>query len=118
GDHVLCGSYDRRVCWFDLDGGEFPYKTLKFHRRAVQSIRFHPGHYPLFASASDDGSLHVFHARVFSDLVTRPQLVPVKILRAHTVSSDGHGVLDCCWHPHQPWLLSAGADGRVLMFRE
>jgi hypothetical protein len=29
GDHVLCGTRDRRMCWFDLDMGERPYKSLQ-----------------------------------------------------------------------------------------
>lgn len=27
GDHVLTGSYDRRVCWMDLDLSSKPYKV-------------------------------------------------------------------------------------------
>ncbi len=29
GDHLLCGSYDCRVAWFDLDLSSKPYKTVK-----------------------------------------------------------------------------------------
>ena len=29
GDHLIVGSYDRRVCWFDLDLSSTPYRTLK-----------------------------------------------------------------------------------------
>jgi len=41
GDHVIVGSYDRRVVWFDLDLSSAPYKTLKFHEKAVRSLQFH-----------------------------------------------------------------------------
>jgi ribosome biogenesis protein ERB1 len=41
GDHVILGSYDRRVVWFDLDLSSKPYKTLKFHEKAVRSVQFH-----------------------------------------------------------------------------
>lgn len=64
GDHVVVGSYDRRVVWFDLDLSSTPYKTLKFHEKAVRCVQFHK-RYPLMASASDDGSIHVFHAAVY-----------------------------------------------------
>jgi ribosome biogenesis protein ERB1 len=64
GDHIIVGSYDRRVAWFDLDLASTPYKTLKFHEKAVRSVHFHRK-YPLFASASDDGSVHVFHCMVY-----------------------------------------------------
>ncbi|CAM9623299.1 unnamed protein product, partial [Ectocarpus sp. 12 AP-2014] len=33
GDHLIVGSYDRRVAWFDLDLASTPYKTLKYHTR-------------------------------------------------------------------------------------
>jgi WD40 repeat protein len=36
GDNLIVGSQDRRVCWFDLDGGEKPYRTLKYHGAAVR----------------------------------------------------------------------------------
>ena len=41
GDHVLVGSYDRRVVWFDLDLSSGPYKTLKFHEKAVRHVTYH-----------------------------------------------------------------------------
>lgn len=41
GDHVIVGSYDRRLVWFDMDLSSTPYKTLKFHEKAVRSIAFH-----------------------------------------------------------------------------
>jgi ribosome biogenesis protein ERB1 len=41
GDHVIVGSYDRRVVWFDLDLSSTPYKTLKFHEKAVRGVQYH-----------------------------------------------------------------------------
>ena len=41
GDHVIVGSYDRRVVWFDLDLSSTPYKTLKFHEKAVRGLNYH-----------------------------------------------------------------------------
>ncbi|KAJ0055167.1 hypothetical protein NL108_011456, partial [Boleophthalmus pectinirostris] len=64
GDHVICSSYDCRLSWFDLDLSSKPYKTLRHHRRAVRSVAFSRS-YPLFASASDDGSVIVCHGTVF-----------------------------------------------------
>lgn len=29
GDNLIVGSYDRRLCWFDLDLSTKPYKTLR-----------------------------------------------------------------------------------------
>ena len=133
GDHLIVGGYDRKLCWFDLELSEKPYKILRYapgifsvvfshiyltlhryHSRAIRSLHFHPS-YPLFASSSDDGSIQIFHARVFSDLLTDPLIVPLKILRGHDVR-DGLGVLQVRWVPKQPWLVSTGADSTVAVW--
>lgn len=134
GDHIIVGGYDRKLCWFDLELSDKPYKIMRcvcfstpsqhnffdapapgrYHSRAIRSLHFHPT-YPLFASSSDDGSIQIFHARVFHDLMTDPLIVPLKILRGHTVR-DGLGVLQVRWMPKQPWLVSAGADSRVSVW--
>lgn len=116
GDHVLLGSYDRKVCWFDLDLSSKPFKTMKYHKAAVRSVKFHSA-FPLFLSASDDGKIHVFHGRVYNDLMTDPQIVPVKVLQSHATDTTGLGVLNGVWHPTQPWLFTSGSDGLVKMFR-
>ncbi|KAI0699424.1 ribosome biogenesis protein ERB1 [Cytidiella melzeri] len=111
GDHLIVGGYDRKLCWFDLELSDKPYKVLRYHTRAIRSLHFHPT-YPLFASSSDDGSIQIFHARVYNDLMTDPLIVPLKILRGHRVR-DGLGVLSVRWVPRQPWLVSAGAEGEL-----
>lgn len=132
GDHLIVGGYDRKLCWFDLELSEKPYKVLRYesflfhensfthlfairyHTRAIRSLQFHPS-YPLFASSSDDGSIQIFHSRVYNDLMTDPLIVPLKILRGHQVS-DGLGVLQVRWCSKQPWLVSSGADGNVAVW--
>lgn len=116
GDHLIVGSLDRRVIWFDLDLSTTPYKTLKYHERAVRSCRFH-GRYPLMASASDDGAVHVFHSMVYNDLMRNPLIVPVKILRGHTVTNK-LGVLTSAFHPTQPWIFTGGADGKIFLYQD
>lgn len=116
GDHLICGSLDRRMVWFDLDLSSTPFKTLKYHERALRSCKFH-GRYPLMASASDDGAVHVFHSMVYSDLMRNPLIVPVKILRGHTVTKK-LGVLTVAFHPTQPWLFTGGADGKIFLFQD
>ncbi len=76
------------------------------------SSRTHTTSLPL----SDDGSVHVFHGMVYNDLLQNPLIVPVKILRAHRKMSDGLGVMDIAFHPRQPWLFTAGADGAIKLF--
>jgi len=116
GDHLIVGSLDRRMVWFDLDLSSTPYKTLKYHERALRSVGYH-GRYPLMASASDDGAVHVFHSMVYSDLMRNPLLVPVKILRGHSIENK-LGVLTLAFHPSQPWLFTGGADGRIFLFQD
>lgn len=69
------------------------------------------------ASASDDGTVHVFHSMVYSDLMRNPLIVPVKILRGHAIRNK-LGVLALSFHPFQPWLITGGADGRILLFQD
>ncbi|KAG9104042.1 Ribosome biogenesis protein erb1 [Ceratobasidium sp. 370] len=114
GDHVIVGGYDRKLCWFDLELSQKPYKVLRYHTRAIRALRFHATQ-PLFASASDDGTIQVFHARVYSDLMTDPLIVPLKVLRGHKVA-DGLGVLDVAWSEQLPWLASVGADGSMRVW--
>jgi ribosome biogenesis protein ERB1 len=80
------------VCRYDLDLSTKPYKALRYHTYAVKGAAFHNS-YPLFASSSDDGTAHVFHGRVYADLMTNPLIVPVKILRGHKV---GRADIICC----------------------
>jgi ribosome biogenesis protein ERB1 len=116
GDNVIMGSYDRRLCWFDMDLSTSPYKTMRAHQYAVRAVAFH-ARLPLFASASDDGTIHVYHGRVYADLLTNPLIVPLKIIKAHKVT-DHFGTMSIAFHPTQPWLFSAGADGQVLLLTE
>ncbi|RHZ25031.1 hypothetical protein DYB31_003703 [Aphanomyces astaci] len=115
GDHVLVGSYDRRLCWFDLDLSSTPFKTLKYHEKATRAVGFHK-RYPLMASASDDGTIHIFHAMVYSDLIKNPLIVPLKILRGHEVTG-GLGVMALAFHPTLPWIASGGADNTIRLFQ-
>jgi len=69
------------------------------------------------ASASDDGSIHIFHCMVYSDLTRNPLLVPLKVLRGHGVVG-GVGVFSVAFHPKQPWIASGGADGVINLYQD
>ncbi|XP_020247305.1 ribosome biogenesis protein BOP1 homolog isoform X3 [Asparagus officinalis] len=114
GDNVIVGSKEGKMCWFDMDLSSQPYKTLKTHPKDITNVAFHRS-YPLFASCSDDCTAYVFHGMVYSDLNQDPLIVPLEILRGHT-SSNGRGVLDCKFHPRQPWLFTAGADSVIKLY--
>jgi ribosome biogenesis protein ERB1 len=51
---------------------------------------------------------------VYNDLLQNP-LIFVKQLRGHT-KYDDFGVMNIVWHPFQPWLFSAGADGYIKLW--
>ncbi|KAF2691193.1 BOP1NT-domain-containing protein [Lentithecium fluviatile CBS 122367] len=115
GDNIIVGTYDKRLLWHDLDLSTKPYKTLRFHQEAIRAVRFHQGGLPLFADASDDGSLQVFHGKVVGDLMENATIVPLKVLKGHKVKSR-LGVMDVDWHPREPWCVSAGADGTCRLW--
>ncbi|KAF2264515.1 ribosome biogenesis protein ERB1 [Lojkania enalia] len=115
GDNLIVGTYDKRLLWHDLDLSTKPYKTLRYHQEAIRAVAFHQGGLPLFADASDDGSLQIFHGRVVQDLMENATIVPLKVLRGHQVKSR-LGVMDVDWHPREPWCASAGADGTCRLW--
>lgn len=86
----------------------------RHHKAALRAVAHH-AHYPLFASGSDDGSIIVCHGMVYNDLLQNPLIVPVKVLKGHTLTHD-LGVLDVLFHPSQPWIFSAGADATIRLF--
>jgi ribosome biogenesis protein ERB1 len=91
-----------------------PYRTLRFHTKAIRSVIFHKK-YPLFATCSDDSTIRVFHYEVFDDWLKDPLIVPLKILNKH-VKTSSLGVLNITFHPTQPWLFSSGADQTIRLF--
>ena len=115
GDNLIVGSYDKRLLWHDLDLSVRPYKTLRYHQKAIRAVKFHQGGLPLFADASDDGSLQIFHGKVVGDMMENASIVPLKVLKGHQVKRE-LGVLDLDWHPLQPWCVSAGADGTCRLW--
>lgn len=115
GDNLIVGSYDKRLLWHDMDLSNRPYKTMRFHGEAIRQVRYHRGGLPLFADASDDGSLQIFHGKVPNDQLENPTIVPVKMLKGHKVVNK-LGVLDIDWHPREPWCVSAGADGTARLW--
>ncbi|KAG0479000.1 hypothetical protein HPP92_013719 [Vanilla planifolia] len=114
GDNLIVGSKEGKMCWFDMDLSSRPYKVLKTHPKDITSVTFHRS-FPLFASSSEDCSAYVFHGMVYSDLNQNPLIVPLEILRGHSSSSTG-GVLDCKFHPRQPWLFTAGSDSVIKLY--
>lgn len=114
GDNLIASSFDKRVLWHDLDLSNTPYKTLRYHDKAVRDVSFHKK-LPLFSSAADDGNIHIFHATVYDDMMKNPLIVPLKKLTGHKVTNS-LGVLDSIWHPREAWLFTAGADNTARLW--
>ncbi|XP_031474096.1 ribosome biogenesis protein BOP1 homolog [Nymphaea colorata] len=116
GDNVIVGSKDGKLCWFDMDLSSRPYRTLTLGNKSkdINHVAFHRS-YPLFASCSDDCLASVFHGMVYSDLNENPCIMALETLTGHQ-SANGRGVLDCKFHPRQPWLFTAGADSIIKLF--
>ncbi|KAJ1887316.1 Ribosome biogenesis protein erb1 [Coemansia sp. S17] len=114
GDNVIVGSYDKKLSWFDLDLSVKPYRSIRYHRQAIRQVQY-SRKFPLFATTSDDGTIQVYHGMVYQDLNQNPLIVPLKILRGHEIRNS-LGVLDCLFHPIQPWLISSGADGTIRLW--
>ncbi|CCH58798.1 hypothetical protein TBLA_0A10190 [Henningerozyma blattae CBS 6284] len=114
GDNVIASSFDKRVLWHDLDLANTPYKTLRYHDKAVRTVNFHKK-LPLFSSAADDGTIHIFHSTVYDDMMKNPLIVPLKKLTGHKIVNS-LGALDAIWHPREAWLFSAGADNTARLW--
>jgi ribosome biogenesis protein ERB1 len=69
------------------------------------------------ASASDDGNVHIFHCMIYNDLTRNPLIVPLKVLKGHGVIGK-LGVLSVLFHPKQPWIFTAGADGVINLYQD
>ncbi|KAF7842780.1 ribosome biogenesis protein BOP1-like protein [Senna tora] len=116
GDNLIVGSKDGKVYWFDMDLSSKPYEVLKYPDppKDINNVAIHRS-YPLFAWCSEDSNAYVFHGMVYSDLNENPLIVPLQTLRGHK-RTNGRGILDCKFHPRQPWLFTAGADKLIKLF--
>ncbi|XP_010681022.2 ribosome biogenesis protein BOP1 homolog isoform X2 [Beta vulgaris subsp. vulgaris] len=115
GDNLIVGSREGKWCWFDMDLSSTPYKVVKNHTKDITNVAFHRS-YPLFATCSEDGIAHVFHGMVYSDLNQNPLIAPLRILQGHSSQKGKGGILDCKFHPRQPWLFTAGADSVIKLY--
>ncbi|KAI1730763.1 BOP1NT domain-containing protein [Ditylenchus destructor] len=113
GNNLFIGGLDRVFTWLDMELAAKPWKTMKNHSGAIRSLCYHQ-RYPLLATVSDDATAIVYHAKVSNDLMRDNELVPVKRLYVH--SADKLAILSSVFHPTQPWLITAGADGQIGLF--
>lgn len=87
---------------------------MQYHEQGVTTTHFHD-QYPLMASASNDGTVHIFHFKVDNQTLSDAVILPLKVLKGHT-KKEGEGVKMVKFHPKQPWIFSAGVDKKVFLW--
>lgn len=114
GDNFLVGDTTHHTLWFDTDFSDKPYKKLKSHRGVLNAVQYHkrPGVYPLFATGSSDGQVHIMHGMVYDDYNKSALIVPLKILKHKSA------IYCLNWHPTLPWLFTGTEDGTVCCWTE
>lgn len=85
--------------------GRFPWHGLQVSRYFCYQTDATQRPYAKRADCSSEGSYS------FSRLCRSLD----QILRGHS-TKDGLNVLDCVFHPRQPWLATAGADGTARLY--
>ncbi|KAL9109438.1 MAG: hypothetical protein Q9227_005946 [Pyrenula ochraceoflavens] len=113
-DNLVIATYDRKLLYHDLDLANTPYKTLRYHDKAIRTVKWHP-RLPLFVDGSDDGMCQVFHGQVGRGMMENASVVPLKVLRGHKVKG-GVGVMEVDWHPREAVCCSVGGDGKVRIW--
>ncbi|EFJ41352.1 hypothetical protein VOLCADRAFT_98698 [Volvox carteri f. nagariensis] len=109
-NHVRVYNLAKQALAKKLLGGAPPY-PCESCRRPV-SLSNHHLVYSLVQALCGN----VFYGMVYGDLLTNPLIVPVKILRGDHSVVRSEGVLDCAFHPNQPWIFTAGADAKILLY--
>ncbi|KYF38960.1 putative ribosome biogenesis protein BOP1 [Toxoplasma gondii ARI] len=115
GEQIIAGAENRRLYIFDLELSSRVYKIMRSHKGAITCACLHPS-FPLMCTASADGTVQIYHFKVFNDLITNPLIVPVRTLRVVEEPQKNGGVLCCMWHPTQPWLVTADRSGQCSLW--
>lgn len=106
GDHLLVACEDCKVLWYDYDLSSIPFKTFPFHKKQLTFVHSHK-RFPLFATAGQDKTVHIFHGQVYQqDYTQQPLIVPLRVIHTENVPKV------CLFHPKQPWL--ACAEGNLI----
>ncbi|OEH78863.1 ribosome biogenesis protein bop1 [Cyclospora cayetanensis] len=116
GSQLLVGGENSKLYFFDLELSKRVFKVFRAHKHAISSVAFHQT-LPLMASSSMDGTVQVYHCRVYDDLMTNPLIVPVKTLKVCADATQGGGVTTCFWHPTLPWLFTGDRTGACSLWR-
>ncbi|CAH8469245.1 unnamed protein product [Schistosoma turkestanicum] len=114
GDHLVVGSYDSRFNWFDIELGNVPFKKLQLNHGAVRQLAIHHRR-PLVSVALSDGTILIIHGKVIDDLLSKPIIIPVQLIRTGQPMNQSN-VFSTVFHPCQPYVYSGGEDGSIKQF--
>jgi WD40 repeat protein len=111
GDHLILGTADRKLVWFDLDSGDKPYKKIRLHDQTMSAVTFHPNykHFPLMASSGHDCKAVIQFAKVDPQNLDDALIVPLKNLRSH-IKTDSLGISAISFFNLKHWLVTTGQD--------
>lgn len=84
GDNVICGSYDSKLVWFDLDFFIKLYRMLRYYKKVLWVVVFYFW-YLFFVLGLDDGSVIVCYGMVYNDFLQNFLLVFVKVLKGYVL---------------------------------
>ncbi|KAL5110223.1 Ribosome biogenesi protein bop1 [Taenia crassiceps] len=110
GEHVIAGTSDSRFIWFDVELGNVPFKKLRLNHGTVHKVNVH-SHRPLVSIALDDGSLFIIHSKVSDNLLAKPVIIPVQLIR-----TGFHSAFSCTFHNRLPHVYAGGECGTIRQF--
>ncbi|KAL5971185.1 Ribosome biogenesi protein BOP1 [Taenia solium] len=125
GEHVVAGTSDSRFIWFDVELGNVPFKKLRtgppftraticmrcrLNHGTVRKVNVH-GRRPLVSVALDDGSLFIIHSKVSDNLLAKPVIIPVQLIR-----TGFHSAFSCTFHNRLPHVYVGGECGTIRQF--
>lgn len=105
GKHLLSGSRDARLNYWNLQDGYDLFMRIPAHNYAIYSIVFHPSK-PLFATGSMDKAV-----RIWEDGQMQPKTTV-------DITNGGHtnSVNKLLWSDHKDYLISTGDDRSIRVW--
>jgi ribosome biogenesis protein ERB1 len=106
GNHLIAGSQNAKVAWFDIDFSSSPVKTISSHSSGIKTVIFHEI-FSVFATVSSN-EIHLFQGQVNNHLA--PSLTPLKIIKSELLCDS----IKCAFHPFQPWLFVSSRENKSI----
>ncbi|KAI9251363.1 WD40-repeat-containing domain protein [Phascolomyces articulosus] len=106
--HLISGSFDTRVCYWDIGGTPKENKTVEplkvytGHTAPVEDVAWHPQFESIFASVGDDCKLMIWDVR--SNSADSPM---------HDIYAHNGGVNCVGFCPSSQWVLATGSGDKT-----